>query len=132
MNARAIANAFDVSLFDGNLALLIMLGRVDPLDHPRRFPITNARHNRYCYHFSRRSEIKLSALDELLLTCGIEVIRNESGDDWDAYYGDIIASYLNTGDSYATTILLDHTANRWRFTSWGDFVENLETTIADD
>jgi hypothetical protein len=122
MKAQDIMNCMDCSLFEANLALLIMRGRIDPLSHPRRFPNT-CKWIGACYNTPRRSEIKLSALDELLRTYGVEPINDENT-FVDSYYGSIIASYLNVGETYMPTILLDHVHSRWRLTSWGDFYES--------
>lgn len=121
MKACDIEEAFRCTLFEANLALLIMRGRIDPLKHPHRFPHTCEWVNQ-CYNMPRRSEIKLSALDELLGTCGVESIESPTI-FVDSYYGNKVASYLNTGDSYATTLLLNHVHSRWQLTSWGDFCE---------
>ena len=124
MKAARLAEIFDVSLFDANLALLILRGRWTPERSPKRFPRT-CRWLDQCFHRPRNSEIKLEALDELLRTCGVEPIRIEGA--WiDRYYMDIVASYLNVGETYATTLLLDHEEQRWRLTSWGDFYEANE------
>lgn len=126
MKHTAIADAFGVSRFTGALALLIIRGRVSPEAHLRRFPRT-AEWLRQCYHAPRASEVKLAALDELLGAYGVEALRVEGA--WvDRYHGDIVASYLNLGDTYATTLLLDHERQRWRLTSWGDFYEAREAT----
>lgn len=119
MKASDIKQAFRCTLFEANLALLIMRGRVNPLKNPRRFPRTYQWVNQ-CYNTPRRSEIKLFALDELLRTCGVESIECETI-YVDGFYGNKVASYLNTGDSYATTLLLNHVHSRWQLTSWGDF-----------
>jgi hypothetical protein len=115
VKAQDISDCMDCSLFEANLALLIMRGRVDPLSHPRRFPKTCEWVNT-CYNSPRASEVKLCALDELLRTHGVEALSTE-----DAHCA---AEYLNTGCTYATTILLDHVHGRWRLTSWGDFYES--------
>lgn len=124
MTPQQIEAAFRCSRFSACLALLIIRGRVNPADHPRRFPAL-ANWLRQCYHVPRRSEQKLEALNELLQTYGVEPLRVEGA--WiDRYYGDIVASYLNAGDTYTTTLLLDHEAQRWKLTSWGDFYEAYE------
>lgn len=124
MKASRIAETFQVSSFTANLALLIIRGRVKPEDHPRRFPKT-CRWVDQCYNAPRRSEIKLAALDEILGTYGAEALRIEGA--WvDRFYGDIVATYLNTGDTYAPTLLLDHESSVWKLTSWGDFYESAE------
>jgi hypothetical protein len=76
-----------------------------------------------CYHTPSHNEIVLSALDELLATFGVECI--ETSEVISNYHGYARASYLNTGDSYAKTILLDHKELTWRLVSWGDFVEEI-------
>lgn len=122
--ASRISETFDVSPFSANLALLIIRGRVKPADHPGRFPRTAAWLSQ-CYHRPSSSEIKLAALDELLGTYGVEPIRVPGA--WiDRYHGDIVASYLNIGDTYTITLLFDHETSRWKLTSWGDWYEAFE------
>lgn len=123
IKAQSIAEAFDVSLFDANLALLLIHYRVNPELHFRRFPQT-CRWFNSCYNPPRNNELILEALNELLGGCGVEGIEHE--DIYvDRYHGNFVASYINTGDTYSPTILLDHVKNRWRLTSWGDFYESL-------
>lgn len=134
MKAQRIADAFRVTPFEANLALLIIRDKVNPGRFPnslkRRCPKTFA--NLYsqidCWadaSRNRRNEIRLQLLDELLDTCGVEAIRTD--EHIDNYHFDIRASYLNTGDTYATTLLLDHKERVWKLRSWGDFVEEVET-----
>lgn len=40
--------------------------------------------------------------------------------------GDILAAYVNLGDTYATTILYDYVNQRFHVTSWGDWYERYE------
>jgi hypothetical protein len=62
----------------------------------------------------------LGYADGLLEGYGVEPIRG----DWvDNYYGDIVALYVNTGDTYNPTILYDVNAGKFLVTSWGDWVE---------
>lgn len=133
MKAQRIADAFRVTLFEANLALLIIRGRVNPGKFPnalkRRCPATFANvYSQFDYwtdlSHNRRNEIKFQLLDELLDTCGVEAIRTD--EHIDNYHFDIRASYLNTGDTYATTLLLDHKERVWKLRSWGDFVEAIE------
>lgn len=51
---------------------------------------------------------------------GIEAIR---GMRHDRYYQDIVALYVNMGDTYNTTLLFDAVKTKFHVTSWGDFVE---------
>ena len=123
MKASRIAETFDVSLFDANLALLIIRGRIDVTKHPKRFPLT-ASWLRACYHSPRKPEIKLEALNELLGGCGVECIEVD-GRHVDSYYMNTVASYINLGETYAVTLLLDHEPCRWSLTSWADFYESV-------
>lgn len=75
IKSKKIADAFRVSLFDANLASLIIRGRVRPQAFPKRFPKTFAWYEQ-CFHKPRQVEIKLHALDELLETCGVEAIAD--------------------------------------------------------
>jgi hypothetical protein len=134
MKVEQIVEAFDVSLDDAKLALRIMRHKVNPVDMPDKFPNT---FNTYRYLTSQierctgtDNECRMSALNELLLTHGVEAIR--TSEHIDRYHFDIRAGYLNTGDTYNTTILLDHRDNKWLLTSWGDFVESIEGQETDD
>ena len=51
---------------------------------------------------------------------GVEAIE---GGWHDRYYQNIVALYVNRGDSYAGTVLYNATTNRFVITSVGDFVE---------
>lgn len=130
-NAQKISEAFRVTLFEANLAILVVRGRVTedkfPLVFRRRFPKT-CEWLEQCYHKPLRVEVKLLMLDELLDTCGVEPISDERF-HVDRYHGSIVASYLNTGDTYATTILRDHIDYVWRMTSYGDFIESLDERV---
>lgn len=79
---------------------------------------------RQCYHRPRHSELVMCALNSVLDCCGVEAIRIE-GAHIDAYHGDIVASYLNTGDTYTQTIVLD-TDGEYHLTSYGDWLESYE------
>ena len=68
---------------------------------------------------------RIDACNALLETFGVEGIR---GNWQNGYWADIVATYCNTGDTYALTVLQvrpDWSGGRSRFvvTSWGDFVE---------
>lgn len=78
--------------------------------------------SRQCYHQPRESELKMHALNALFGLYGVEAIQAEG--EWvDSFYHDIIATYLNTGDSYALTVVLDSSTGEFLLTSWGDYVE---------
>lgn len=125
MKAEQIAEAFDVSLDDAKLALKIMNWKVKPTSLTDRLPKTC---DQYRYldtdNFHTDCSCRLDALDELLSTFGVEPIR--TSEHIDRYWFDCRACYLNTGDTYNTTILFDTKKDRFYLTSWGDFVESLE------
>jgi len=68
-----------------------------------------------------RVDLALKIVDLILDTHGVEAIRGEESND--PYYGDVVATYCNTGDTYAATILYDVGRGRFELTSWGDWVE---------
>ena len=76
-----------------------------------------------CYHKPSHNEMVMCALNEILEGYGVEAIRDE--DAWiDNFHMDIVAVYVNMGDTYTTTILLDHEENEYIVTSYGDWVES--------
>lgn len=69
-----------------------------------------------CYNMPSRSEIVMSAINDLLSGYGVEPLW---GDDvyWPKY------QYVNLGDTYDTTIVHNLENDTYRITSWGDVVE---------
>jgi len=96
----------------------IMAGEIRITDNPD-FPRTNAWIGQ-CHHKPRRIDLILSALNEAFETCGVEPLWSTGNASWP------VAEYLNTGDSYAPTILFLHETRAFRVSSWGDFVETNE------
>lgn len=94
-------------------ARALMAGETRVKDNPL-FPKTNDWIKR-CYHNAPRIDLILSALDELLEYHGVEPIKNKGGE--------IIAEYLNGGDTYTPTILFNYGTETFRVTCWGGFVE---------
>lgn len=68
----------------------------------------------------RSVQSALETADRLIDAHGVEAIR---GKYVDRYYGDIVAEYVNVGDSYAGTLLFNTVTKKFSLTSWGDFVE---------
>lgn len=62
----------------------------------------------------------LSSADQAIEGYGVEAIE---GDNADRYYRNIVALYVNTGDTYKGTVLYNATTNRFSVTTVGDFVE---------
>lgn len=67
---------------------------------------------RECYHAPTTSDVRLHCLDALLETFGIEAFQTRNG-EW--------VEYLNTGDTYAPTIVRMN--GHYRIASWGDIAE---------
>lgn len=65
---------------------------------------------------------KLYIIDRLVNGFGVETIRS-SNDTCFYFYG---ISYVNTGDTYTTTLCYDHGKRKWLLRSWGDIVEANE------
>lgn len=76
---------------------------------------------RQCYHEPRETapETIMHAIDQVIGTCGTEAIFGADGCTMP------VLEYCNTGDSYATTIMYDYVAGKYRLTSWGDLVERF-------
>ena len=76
-----------------------------------------------CYNKPSDDELIMEAINEIIDGFGTEAIR---GRYIDSYHQDIQAAFVNMGDTYTTTILLDHETGRYQITSWGDWVERNE------
>lgn len=118
--ARLGVNVSDIEEIE-HIATMIKEGWYMSIDM-EEYPRTKAWITQ-CYHLPSRDELIMSMLDERLDGCGVEPIRIEGS--WvDKYHMDIVASYVNFGDTYATTVVLDHRTGRFIVTSWGDYVES--------
>jgi len=85
---------------------------------------------RQCFNKPSHAEMVMCAIDGLLDGCGVESLRVE-GAYVDRYHGDIVASYVNFGDPYITTIVLDHATGDYHVTGWGDWLEQYERELSD-
>lgn len=65
----------------------------------------------------------LDKINDLVGGYGVEAIE---GNWHDRYYQNIVALYVNRGDTYVTTMLYDTVRGTWHVSSWGDFVEHYE------
>jgi len=97
------------------------------------FPELNREDAEVLAQYARQAEGNSDAVDkvfELLeesiedageyATFGVEAIRGA----WhDRYYGDIVALYLNTGETYNCTLIYDCVKERFHVLDWGTFVE---------
>lgn len=90
--------------------------KIDPYEDDARFPRTSA-WCRQCYNPPSNNELTMAALDDLLEGNGVECIRHPDDSD------NIIASYVNMGDTYDGTIVLDEESGDFVLTTWGDWYE---------
>jgi len=77
---------------------------------------------RECYNRPSQDELIMEALNEVLDGCGPEAI--EGSEYVDSYHRYFVASYVNMGDTYAGTVILDHRSGRYLLGTWGGFVEH--------
>lgn len=66
---------------------------------------------------------ELQIISQMLGGHGVEAIR---GDEFDSYWGDTVAVYVNMGDTYTTTVLFDVDKGKFEITSYGDWIEREE------
>jgi hypothetical protein len=65
-----------------------------------------------------RVTVALHAINEIMGTYGVEGLGPPRGGDYAPPY-----EYLNTGDTYATTLIYSRDGNNLRIGSWGDIAE---------
>ena len=75
-----------------------------------------------CFNMPNQIEIMLHMYDEVLNGFGVEAIQIE-GEYVNSYYRDIVADYVNMGDTYALTILYDAKQDKFMVTTVGDFIK---------
>lgn len=112
--AKRLHDAFDRTAGQDNVdkALNVLRGKLDPCTVPETQGWVDA-----CYNRPSDHELVLHACDVLLGTHGVESLG-----PGDLRY-DPPFEYLNTGDSYALTIVYDTQDRRFFLSSWGDIAE---------
>ena len=91
---------------------------------PDKFPCV-LEEERQCYHRPRFSERVMCALNWLIGGYGVEAHPVEGA--WvDSYHRRFVASYVNMGDAYSQTAVLDHSTGEFSVTSYGDWLEAYE------
>src|SRR4051812_21697573 len=110
--------AFERTAGDANCtkALAIIRGELDPrtVDAAQQL-------ERQCYNPPGQHYLAMTALDSLLGTHGVETLG-----DVDMRDGPPV-EYLNTGDTYAATLVWYRDRVRpWSVESWGDVAERME------
>lgn len=73
-------------------------------------------------HREQSAELVLQVANDVMGGNGVEPVVAEGR--WvDVYYQNIVALYVNLGDTYDDTLLYSTSRARWRWESWGNFVE---------
>ena len=85
------------------------------------FPLTD-NYLMSCFNIPNQIEIMLNMYNEVLNGFGVEAIQIE-GEYVNSYYRNIVADYVNMGDTYALTILYDVKQDKFMVTTVGDFIE---------
>ena len=131
MTTKEIQDAFKVSPERAAIALGIMRTKgAIALSKPSSewiwelLPKTE-KWERQCFNPPNTLELKMHALNELLDCCGVECVHPED----DFMYQDIWCEYLNTGDTYSTTIVFRHATGEFSLSCWGDELEAMEAEI---
>ena len=70
-------------------------------------------------------EVLMQRANKMMDGFGVEALRQE-GAYVDQYHGDIIATYVDLGDTYAATLLLDSDTGSFHLTSYGGWLEVWE------
>lgn len=78
-----------------------------------------------CFNRPNDHELILCAINQILEGHGVECIRDENV-YVSRYYGDVIAEYINMGDTYLMTIVYDTAREKFLICSWGDFYESYK------
>lgn len=68
---------------------------------------------------------RMGKINRLLEGYGIEVITGSCY--YHHYWGNIVAEYVNMGNTYNYTVVYDVVKGKFIATSWGDFVEKNQS-----
>jgi hypothetical protein len=72
-----------------------------------------------------KEDAVLNEINNLIDGFGVEAVTHQLA-YVDSYYHDIIATYINLGDTYEPTIVHSSETGEFYLTSWGDFYEEWE------
>lgn len=79
-----------------------------------------------CYNAPSNTDLILNAVNDLIGGFGVEGTPYTDG----AIYDEDFISYINFGDTYATTILYDPGQNKFIIDSWGNVYEDSPACAA--
>lgn len=75
----------------------------------------------------RDAEKTLEFADKAIGGFGVESIRGDGGAG--GFWQEAVAAYVNTGDTYSSTVLYDTNKKRFYLTTFGDFVEKNDKKL---
>lgn len=118
MKLEDVKSAFNECVSNENCRTILDLveGKieVDLRSHSEKFKGT-ANWVDQCHSYPSPQELVMSALNDMIDGFGIEAIRNPDNSDH------ILATYVNTGDTYSVTVVYDHERDEYVLTTWGDW-----------
>lgn len=115
-SAKRISKVMRVPMANARLAWKLMKGRISP-ESIEHFPRTY-KWAMQCYNYPKHSEMVMEALNEVLEGFGVGVVG-----DFNDYPPKIEFEYINTGETYAPTIV--KIKGKYILTSCGDMIEKL-------
>jgi hypothetical protein len=112
-----------LSIDEGNARIIraIVRGDMDRAAILEACPSAERR-ERECYNTPPLADVQMYAIDGLIGGYGVESIEKPDSSGCGRY--DDYIDFVNTGDTYSTTILRD--GNKWWIGCMGDTVERLE------
>jgi len=118
MKLEDVKQAFNGCVSDENCQTILDLveGKIeiDPTNIPEKFKGTIGWVDQ-CHSYPSQQELVMKALDDMIDGFGIEAIRGPDDPD------KILATYVNTGDTYSSTVVYDLEKDEYVLTTWGDW-----------
>ena len=115
MKTNELSNTFQISEDKALRVIDIINGDLDPSSLDDVQDMINR-----CYGMPNKLYCKLIAINELIAGFGVEYIESNE----DSYTNQLGVSYINTGDTYSSTIAFDHHTGQFSLTTYGDTVES--------
>jgi hypothetical protein len=110
----------DLKESDAELIVSLIAGDTEiGIDGDERLPQTSA-WIRQCYNMPSADELTMSAINELTGGFGVEALFHPNNSS------ELIATYVNQGDTYAGTVVHDEDSGEYTLTDYGTFMEGWE------
>ena len=110
-SAKRIAEYCRIDITEARIARRLMKGELDPLQ------VLGEDFYRSYYSTPKFHQQVMDALDKVTHCHGVEYLRTNRGE----------YEYLNTGETYDTTVVRCLSRRTWMLTTWGDLVEREGT-----